>query len=141
MRDEIHRMKTASRMPRILLAIAALLAASGLTWWLADRDPEPGRGVVRAVASPAALHGSPQASIPAAMENQILEAIGKPGARIRDVRIVDQERQIACGELIDPGSEGPRRFVWLSQLRQLVTDDGGQDFAILVHVCTPPPSP
>lgn len=123
-----------------MLAVAALLAATGLTWWLADRDPEPGRGVVRAVASPAVLHGAPQARLPASMESQILEAIGKPGVRVRDVRIVDRERQIACGERIDPGSEAPRRFVWLSQLRQLVTDDGGQDFAILINVCTPPPA-
>jgi hypothetical protein len=123
-----------------MLAAAAVLAAVGLFWWLVGQDTR--QGTVRAVDSPAAQSASslPTAGTQTPMEKQILEAIGEPGARIRDLRIVDQERQIACGERIDPGSATPRRFVWISQLRQLVTEDGGQDFAILVNVCMPPPT-
>ncbi len=70
--------------------------------------------------------------------DRFLETIAEPGTRLHDLRIVDQERLIVCGERVDSGSATSRRFVRLSQLRQVVTDDGGPDFAILVHVCNPP---
>ncbi|WP_447725142.1 hypothetical protein [Sphingomonas koreensis] len=142
-------MGTKCTMRRAILAASVGFAVAGLLWWLADRDARPGEDagvVVQAAAGPAAPRAMPLAMIgagapaPAEMEKQILAAIGEPGTRIRDVRIVDQKRQIACGERIDQSAATPRRFVWLSQLRQIVTDDGGQDFAILIHVCTPPPS-
>lgn len=134
--------ESASRMPIRRIALAAALAVAGLFWWLADRAPQPrGGGIVsvRATAGPAGPPGTAPASGAGAFERQILDAIGEPGTRLRNVRIVDQGRQIACGERVGPRTAAARRFVWLSQLRQLVTDDGGQNFAILVHVCSPPP--
>lgn len=134
----------------LALAALAVLVLFGLYWWSGDR-PQPGEDeivVVPAAATPEALLTTPQspgaegdAAALALVEKQILEAIGEPGTSLRDVRIVDRERQIACGERTSQGSATLRRFVWLSQVRQVVTDDGGQDFAILVHVCNPPPSP
>lgn len=129
-------------MPVKRIALAAALAAAGLFWWLADRAPQAGRsGIVsvRAAAGPVAPPGTAPASGAGALERQILDAIGEPGTRLRNVRVVDQGRRIACGERLDPRTAAVRRFVWLSQLRQLVTDDGGENFAILVHVCSPPP--
>lgn len=135
------------QMKRIIFFGLVGIAAAGVFWWLADWRAQTGQeGSVEVHAGPAASDPGPVpigAGTPASaqMERQILEAIGQPGTRIRGVRVVDVKRKIACGERLDKGSAIPRRFVWLSQLRQLVTDDGGQDFAILVHVCTPPPSP
>lgn len=131
-----------SMMPRIIFVATVGLVAAGLFWWLADQGARPDEGASVVVQAGARATPLPMTGAgiraPAVVERQILEAIGEPGTRIRDVRIVDQKRQIACGERIDKGSATPRRFVWLSQLRQLVTDDGGQDFAILIHVCSPP---
>lgn len=135
----------------LALAALAVLVLFGLFWWSGDR-PQPSEDeivVVTAAADPEALVTTPppppaagaDAATLALTEKQILEAIGEPGTSLSDVRIVDQERQIACGERTRQGSAALRRFVWLSQVRQVVTDDGGQDFAILVHVCNPPPSP
>ncbi|MES2059347.1 MAG: hypothetical protein V4564_25630 [Pseudomonadota bacterium] len=130
-------------------AALAVLVLFGLFWWSGGR-PQPSQDeivVVPATASPEALltppssATGPDAAALALVEKQILEAIGEPGTSLRGVRIVDQERQIACGERTIRGSAALRRFVWLKQVRQVVTDDGGQDFAILVHVCNPPPSP
>jgi hypothetical protein len=133
----------------LALAALAVLVLFGLFWWSGDR-PQPSQDeivVVPATASPETVltPPSPAAGTDTAalalVEKQILEAIDEPGTSLRGVRIVDQERQIACGERTSQGSATLRRFVWLSQVRQAVTDDGGQDFAILVHVCNPPPSP
>ncbi|WEK00923.1 MAG: hypothetical protein P0Y59_04300 [Candidatus Sphingomonas phytovorans] len=141
-------MQKKSALPGVALAALIILALTCLFWWSGDRGVEQGHDdvvVVQASARPEAL---PSIPIPAAgtsaaalalVEKQILETIGEPGTSLRDVRIVDRERQIACGERTSHGTATLRRFVWLSQLRQVVTDDGGQDFAILVHVCTPPP--
>lgn len=130
-------------VPRILLLAPAGLVAAGLLWWLAERGG--GKDAVVVVKAsppevrevPLVMRGTPAS---AEVERRILDSIGEPGTRIRDVHIVDRERQIACGKRVDGDSATPRRFVWLSQLHQVVTDDGGQDFAILVHVCNPPPS-
>jgi hypothetical protein len=142
MGNKNHQIRTAGKMSRFMLASAAVLCAVGLFWGLFGKDARPGAGIVQAVDGSAGPSASPlpTAGATTSMEGQILQAIGKPGARVRNLRIVDQKRQIACGERIDPGSAIPRRFVWLSQLRQLVTDDGGQDFAILINVCMPPPA-
>ncbi|CUS43480.1 MAG: hypothetical protein V4610_18855 [Pseudomonadota bacterium] len=135
-------------LPGVALAALIILALTGLLWWSGDRGVERGHDdivVVRATARPEALPFAPipasdtSAAALALVEKQILETIGEPGTSLRDVRIVDQERQIACGERTSHGTATLRRFVWLSQLRQVVTDDGGQDFAILVNVCNPPP--
>ena len=132
--------KPGTELPIKRIAHAAARAAAGLFWWLTDGGPHPGRDGVVSVRAKATPLAPPPASGAGALEQQILDAIGEPGTRLRNVRIVDQERQIACGERVDPRTAAPRRFVWLSQLRQLVTDDGGQNFAILVHVCNPPRS-
>ncbi|QNQ08620.1 hypothetical protein [Sphingomonas alpina] len=134
----------------LALAAFAVLVLFGLFWWSGDR-PQPSEDeivVVPTAATPEALLSAPSspgaegdAAALALVEKQILEVIGEPGTSLRDVRIVDQERQIACGQRTSQGSAALRRFVWLSQVRQVVTDDGGQDFAILVHVCNPPPPP
>jgi hypothetical protein len=136
-----------SSIPRVILIVSAGLVSAGLFWALIYRGAgEEARVVVPAAADPAALPVPPVPDdgtvtrAPAEMERRILEAIGEPGTRIVNVRIVDQKRQIVCGERIDRRSAAVRRFVWLSQLNQIVTDNGGQNFAILLHVCSPPPS-
>lgn len=131
-------MRIEHALPRIALAAAAILASSGLFWWKADDGSQTGGNelvTVQATSLPAT--DTPIDAL-AVAEQQILRAIGEPGTRLRGLRIVDQERLIVCGERIGGGSATSRRFVWLSQLRQVVTDDGGPDFAILVHVCNPP---
>ena len=134
-------MQIEGALPRVALAAATILAVSGLVWWTTDRESQPdAQEFVTIQAAPLPKIGS-GTGVLALAEERILETIGEPGTRVRDLRIVDQERLIVCGERIDRGSASARRFVWLSQLRQVVTDDGGQDFAILVHVCNPPPSP
>ncbi len=106
-------------MPRVALVASAGLVVAGLFWWSADRGARPGRDgivVVQATASPAASRATPLPVIGASIEalaeieKRILEAIDEPGTRIRDVRIVDQKRQIACGERIDKNSATPRRI-------------------------------
>ena len=137
-------------LPYVALATLAVLALAGLFWWSGDHGAQQGGDgivVVQTAASPAALPAAPPSptgantAALALVEKQIIETIGEPGTSLRDIRIVDQERQIACGQRTSKGTATLRRFVWLSQLRQVITDDGGQDFAILVHVCNPPPPP
>ncbi|MBO9694723.1 MAG: hypothetical protein J7499_00830 [Sphingopyxis sp.] len=132
-------MQIEAALPRLALATSAILILSGLLWWNArDESQAGGRGVVtvQALSSPAA--GAPVEAF-ALVEQQILDTLGEPGTRLHNLRIVDQERLIVCGERVVRGSATPRRFVWLSQLGEVVTDDGGPDFAILQHVCNPPP--
>jgi hypothetical protein len=139
-------MQIRSALPRVALATFAALVVFALYWW-GGRTEQPSQDdivVVQATTSPAALPVNPRtpagtdSAALALVEQQILEAVNEPGTSLSDLRIVDQERQIACGERTIRGSAAQRRFVWLSQVHQVVTDDGGQDFAILVHVCTPP---
>lgn len=131
-------MQIETALPRLALVTSTILILSGLFWWNTDRGSQTGGNVAVTVQA---------ASLPATdapteafvwVERQVLETIAEPGTRLHDLRIVDQERLIVCGERVDSGSATSRRFVWLSQLRQVVTDDGGPDFAILVHVCNPP---
>lgn len=132
-------MQIEAALPRLALAASAILVLAGLLWWNAGGEPQTAGGdivTVQATLSPAT--GAPVDAF-ALVEQQILEALGEPGTRLHNLRIVDQERLIVCGERVARGSATPRRFVWLSQLGEVVTDDGGQDFAILQHVCNPPP--
>lgn len=131
-------MQIETALPRLALVTSAILILSGLFWWNIDRGSKTDENAtvtVQAVSLPA-TDAPTEAFV--WVERQILETIAEPGTRLHDLRIVDQERLIVCGERVDSGSATSRRFVWLSQLRQVVTDDGGPDFAILVHVCTPP---
>lgn len=131
-------MQIQAALPRLALAALAILVLSGLLWWKAEYGSQTGENefiTVQAMSPPATGN---RIDALAVAEQQILETIGEPGTRLHDLRIVDQERLIVCGKRAGGGSAASRRFVWLSQLRQVVTDDGGPDFAILVHVCNPP---
>lgn len=134
-------MQIEAAWPRLALAASAILILSGLFWWTTGDGSQTGKKefVTVQAASPPATDARIDAL--SLIEPSILEAIGEPGTRLRNLRIVDQERLIVCGERVGRGSATSRRFVWLNQLRQLVTDDGGPDFAILVHVCNPPAAP
>jgi hypothetical protein len=131
-------MQIATALPRLALVTSAILILCGLFWWNTDRGSQTDENVAVTLqaTSPPATDAPAEAFV--WVERQILEIIGEPGTRLHDLRIVDQERLIVCGERVDGGSATSRRFVWLSQLRQVITDDGGSDFAILVHVCNPP---
>ena len=130
-------MQIETALPRLALVTSAILILSGLFWWNTDRGSQTdGNMAVTVQAASLPATDSPTDAF-VWVERQILEAIGEPGTRLHDLRIVDQERLIVCGDRVDGGSATSRRFVWLSQLRQVVTDDGGPDFAILVHVCNP----
>lgn len=131
-------MQIKAAWPHLTLAASAILILSGLFWWKTDdgSQTDDKEFVTVQAASPPAT--GPRIDALALMEPRILEAIGEPGTRLRDLRIVDQERLIVCGERLGRGFATSRRFVWLNQLRQVVIDDGGPDFAILVHVCNPP---
>lgn len=132
-------MQIEAALPRLALAASAILILSGLLWWNAgDEPPTGGTDVVTVQATtPPAAGASTETFV--LVEQQIRETLGEPGTRLHNLRIVDQERLIVCGERVVRGSAAPRRFVWLSQLGEVVTDDGGPDFAILQHVCNPPP--
>lgn len=104
----------------------------------ADGGDGPGVLVVRAAGDrrTPAVETSPDGDS-ASLTTSIRAAIPERDVEVRNVRIVDVARSIACGERTSPGSAVLRRFVWLGRAGIVVTDDGGADFANLFFVCDP----
>lgn len=53
----------------------------------------------------------------------------------RNVRSADAQDQVICGEVRLSSAPYYRRFVWISEVQMLATDDGGAQFAGVAKLC------
>lgn len=107
-------------------------AHEGAPVLLAEQPPVAGSTLPRpAVGSDVTASG-----IAPDVEMQILRDAGDPGARLRDVRFVDKEQRIACGEIMRSNTTEHVRFVWLGEPAKVIADEkGGGAYAQVAPLC------
>lgn len=122
-----------------------LSIVAGLGWWWAQPigAPEDGRPPLvqlppedpSTVAVPAPRVSTAANTGQSPSDRRIVATFQDPGAVFRNVRSADAQDQVICGEVRLSSAPYYRRFVWISEVQMLATDDGGAQFAGVAKLC------
>ncbi|WP_448140471.1 hypothetical protein [Sphingopyxis fribergensis] len=124
-----------------------LSMVAGLGWWWAQPMGACEDGAPPLVQLPPADPSSSAVPVPAPRvstaantgqspsDPRIAATFQDPGAVFRNVRSADDQDQVICGEVRLSSTPYFRRFVWVSEVQMLATDDGGTQFAGVAKLC------
>lgn len=139
----IAHLPRAGRPTGVLILLALLFVG----WWFQarDRDEREASPPLVQLPSVAPAPSAPPASRAAAPtpidtaaslpDPRIAATFHDPGARFRNIRSADARHQVVCGEVRLSSAPYYRRFVWVSEVQMIATDDGGTQFATVAKLC------